>query len=110
MDIQPGGPVGIINVFTVAAEHQQELLAMITAYSKDVASAYPGFISARFHASLDGERVLGVVYWESQAACIAFVKSPDNQPFLQRCEALAQSVDSHFYSIIADVLPTGAAS
>jgi|SRR3954465_15543782 len=108
MDHQPKGSVAIINVFTVQPEHQQNLLEIITMYSQQVASTWPGFISARFHAGLDKTRVTSVIYWESQEACRAFVMSPETRPFLDRCQPLIQSTDSHFYSVIADVMSMNA--
>jgi heme-degrading monooxygenase HmoA len=105
MDSQPKGPVAIINVFTVEPEHQQELLNTITSYSKGVASKWPGFISARFHAGLEKTRVIGVIYWESQEACLAFIQASENQPFFQQCTSLAQHIDSHFYTVVTDVSP-----
>lgn len=103
MDQQPKGPVAIINTFTVQPEHQQKLLDIVTSYSQLVASKWPGFISARFHAAIDKTRVVSVVYWESQEACLAFIQSPTTRPFLDQCEPLIQQTDSHFYTVIADV-------
>lgn len=103
MDNQPDGPVAIINVFTVQPEGQQELLDIIADYSRRVASKWPGFISARFHAGLEKTRVTSVIYWESQKACQDFIQSPSSRPFLERCAPLIQHTDSHFYTVVADV-------
>lgn len=103
MKDQPKGPVAIINVFTVQPENQQKLLDIITAYSRQVASKWPGFISARFHAGLEKTRVASVIYWESQEACLAFIRSPDTRPFMEQHQPLIQHTDSHFYTVAADV-------
>lgn len=109
MNQQLKGPVAIINTFTVLPEHQQELLDIITDYSQRVASTKPGFISARFHAALDKTRVTSVIYWESREDCQSFIQAPEAQPFLQRCAPFIQATDSHFYTIVADVLAHNAA-
>jgi len=107
MEIQPEGPVAIINVFTVQPEDQQKLLDLITTFSRQIASKWPGFISARFHAGLDKTRVTGVIYWESVDTCRALMQSPDSQPFLANCDPLIKHTDSHFYTVVENVLPRG---
>lgn len=104
MQNQPAGSVAIINMFTVQPDDQEKLLDIVTTYSREVACKWPGFISARFHASLDKTRVTSVVYWESQEACRAFIQSPSSQPFLARCEPLIQQTASHFYTVVESVL------
>lgn len=105
MNNQPKGPVAIINVFTVEPENQEKLLGIITSYSKNAASKWPGFISARFHAGIEKTRVTGVVYWESKEACLAFVQSPETRPFLDECWPLITHTDSNYYTVAEEVLP-----
>lgn len=50
--------VTLINVFTVAREHQQALLDLLEQATCEVMAKQPGFISANFHKSLDGTRVV----------------------------------------------------
>lgn len=105
MDDQTKGMVAIINVFTVQPENQQKLLNMITSFSERTASKCPGFISARFHAGLEGTRVTGIIYWQSQEACNNLWQTPEWRPFLEEHSPLFQHLDSHFYTVVADVLP-----
>ena len=56
------GVVTLINVFTVAPEHQQELIEVLDRATVQVMRHLPGFVSANIHRGLDGTRVATVSY------------------------------------------------
>ena len=58
----------LINVFTVKAGKQDELLDFLITSTKEVMSKFPGFISANFHKSRDGKYVTNYAQWETQEA------------------------------------------
>jgi heme-degrading monooxygenase HmoA len=55
-----------INTFSVAPEHQQKVVTLLTAAVNLLATTQPGFISATIHRSIDGKRVLNYVQWNSK--------------------------------------------
>lgn len=48
------GPLTLINVFDVDPSKQQELVDVLAAATDEVMCHRPGFVSANFHANLDG--------------------------------------------------------
>lgn len=52
--------------FEVAPEKQNDFIDEITNEVKRFASKIPGFISASFHASEDGKKVINYAQWESK--------------------------------------------
>ncbi|HEU5381952.1 MAG TPA: antibiotic biosynthesis monooxygenase [Ktedonobacteraceae bacterium] len=104
MDSQLQGPIALINVHTVEPKHQQEVLDITLNRSLQVARRWPGFISARYHVALDKTRVTQVIYWENQEACLDFIKDPGTQEVLKQFAPLVQQTESHFYTVVADVV------
>ena len=80
----------LINVFTVAPEKQQELVALLIDATQGTMKHLPGFISANIHRSLDGKRVVNYAQWESKADFEAMQKNPKAAPHMQAAAALAQ--------------------
>ena len=80
----------LINVFTVAPEKQQELVALLIDATQETMKHLPGFISANIHRSLDGKRVVNYAQWESKADLEAMQKNPKAAPHMQAAAALAQ--------------------
>jgi quinol monooxygenase YgiN len=58
--------VVLVNVFEVEPARQSELVELLRRTTDEVMSHFPGFISATFHASLDGTRVLNYAQWRSR--------------------------------------------
>jgi heme-degrading monooxygenase HmoA len=56
----------LINVFTVPAEHQQELLDLLAEVTEQAMTSMPGFVSANLHRSDDGTRVINYAQWRSR--------------------------------------------
>jgi len=80
----------LINVFTVAPEKQQELVALLIDATQQTMKRLPGFISANIHRSLDGKKVVNYAQWESMADFEAMRKNPEARPHMQAAAALAQ--------------------
>jgi antibiotic biosynthesis monooxygenase (ABM) superfamily enzyme len=57
--------VTTINVFTVPPEHQERLLEGLIKIATQVAKTVPGFLSANFHKSTDGTRVVNYAQFAS---------------------------------------------
>src|SRR5919198_3803110 len=75
--IRAGEPVlTLINVFTVAPERQEELIALLDRATVEVMRHQPGFVSANIHRSLDGTRVVNYAQWSSRAAFEAVLRDP----------------------------------
>jgi quinol monooxygenase YgiN len=83
--------VTLVNVFTVAPEHQDELVDVLAAASRDIICQQPGFVSANIHRSLDGTRVVNYAQWRSAEDLRAMLASPDCQPHLRQAGALGRS-------------------
>lgn len=80
----------LINVFTVAPEKQQDLVALLVSATQETMMHLPGFISANIHRSLDGKKVVNYAQWESKADFEAMQKNPKAAPHMQAAAALAQ--------------------
>ncbi|MEU3019545.1 antibiotic biosynthesis monooxygenase [Nocardiopsis sp. NPDC007018] len=73
------GFVSIIDYTTDGHTTQRELVSAFAEIQERWVRFYPGFHSARFHASTDGTRVYNVVRWEDEAAYRAFVEESDTE-------------------------------
>ena len=63
--------VTLVNVFTVDAARQQELVDAWRDATEEVMRHQPGFVSASIHRSLDGTKVINYAQWESREAFAA---------------------------------------
>lgn len=99
-----------INTFTVAPENQQRALELLTEIAREITSPLPGFLSASFHKSQDGTRVVGYAQYTSletlQAGSAQVLASRDN-PLLVELRGIA-TPDSRVYEVSTIVLPTAA--
>jgi aromatase len=93
--VEPHRPIcTLINTLTVKPEHQQQLFAYLKRMTDEVVVHCPGFISANFHLSKDGTRVINYAQWRSLADLQAMLAQ--NQHHVQRCQELAESIDARF--------------
>ena len=98
--IRPGASVlTLVNVFTVAPENQGRLVEGLARATEEVIRQQPGFISANFHRSLDGTRVVNYAQWESREALETMLGRPEVQAHLQEAQAIAT-----FQPIICEVV------
>ncbi|MGH9429617.1 MAG: antibiotic biosynthesis monooxygenase family protein [Terriglobia bacterium] len=90
--------VTLINVFSVAPENQQQLLDLLVHATREVMSKQPGFVSASFHRSLDGTRVVNYAQWASKEAFEAMIQNPEARPHMEAAAKLA-TYDAHLYEV-----------
>lgn len=102
---KPDGPITMINVVSVEPEKLQQLLDQITYFSEHIVKKAPGFISATFHVSFDGTRVVNVAKWESKEAFLTMIQSPEAQVHVAEGQATATYLDHNLYAVIGTFLP-----
>jgi quinol monooxygenase YgiN len=90
--IVPGQPIcTMINTLTVKPEKQEALLAYLKKMTEEDVVISPGFISANFHVSEDGTRVINYAQWRSIEDLQAMLaRHPEH---VQECRALAQNIE-----------------
>jgi quinol monooxygenase YgiN len=90
--IETGKPVvTLINVFTVDAARQAELIALLDRATVEVMRHLPGFVSANIHRSLDGTKVANYAQWRSKEDFQAMLKDPRAQEHMRAVTAMAQA-------------------
>jgi heme-degrading monooxygenase HmoA len=92
--------VTLINVFTVAPERQQELVAMLERATVEVFQHLPGIRSANIHRSLDGAKVANYVQWASKELFEATGRDPAAQAQRNALAAIA-SFEPALYEVAA---------
>lgn len=88
----------IFSLATVPAG-QQELIDLMVDALETTTKHQPGFVSASFHKSLDGTRVLNYAQWRTIAEYEAFAQSPQDRAIGARL-AQFQLLDSHVYEVV----------
>ncbi|MHA7243615.1 antibiotic biosynthesis monooxygenase family protein [Paeniglutamicibacter antarcticus] len=89
----------LVNVFSVAPEHQQELVDVLVEATDGVMQNMPGFISANIHRSTDGRHVVNYAQWQSRAHFDAMREDPACGAHMKRAADLAE-----FTPIVCDVV------
>jgi hypothetical protein len=84
------GVMTLINVFTVDPENQQKLVELLKEGTVSLMSKMTGYISASFHISKDGRRVINYSQWRSVKDIEAMRQNPDVGPYMQSVAALAK--------------------
>jgi len=79
----------LINVFSVAPDHQQELASVLIEATEHTMRHLPGFISANIHTSFDGRHVVNYAQWRSRDDFEAMLRNPDARPHMTRIAAIA---------------------
>jgi aromatase len=93
--VEPRRPIcTLINTLIVKPEHQQQLFDYLKRMTDEVIVHCPGFISANFHLSKDGTRIINYAQWRSIADLQAMLAQ--NQHHVQYCQELAESIDAQF--------------
>jgi quinol monooxygenase YgiN len=90
--IVPGQSIcTMINTLTVKPEKQEALLAYLKKMTEEDVVICPGFISANFHLSEDGTRVINYAQWRSIEDLRAMLaKYPEH---VRQCQALADNIE-----------------
>ncbi|MGX2993346.1 antibiotic biosynthesis monooxygenase family protein [Streptomyces sp. JNUCC 64] len=83
------GFLSIIDYTTDGPATQAELVAAFASVQERWVRFYPGYLSARFHASTDGTRVYNIVHWASEADYRHFVETSDTEG---RMAAIAEAL------------------
>lgn len=90
--------VTLINVFTVAPEHQQRLVDLLIEATETVVNKQSGYISANIHKSLDGTRVTNYAQWQSREAFEAAFGVPEVIAHTKKALEFAHA-DFHLYEV-----------
>jgi quinol monooxygenase YgiN len=91
--------VTLINVFTVAPEHQQRLVEVLVNATQTVMRNQPGYVSANIHKSLDGTRVTNYAQWRSQEAFEAMLQNQEAAEHMGEVARIAQRFEPHLYEL-----------
>ncbi len=81
--------VTLVNVFTVAPENQEKLVAILIEATERTMKHLPGFVSASIHRGLDGTKVVNYAQWRSRADFEALRENPQARPHMEAAAALA---------------------
>jgi quinol monooxygenase YgiN len=80
----------LINIFTVAPENLDRLVALLKEGTAAWISKVPGFVSSSLHVSNDERRVVIYGQWHSADAIAAMRTHPAMPAYFERVKALAQ--------------------
>ena len=89
-----------INVFTVEPKDQDHLLELLIEATDQVISKIPGFISASFHKSFDGTRVINYAQWKSRETFETLFANPEAVRHMTNMRGLA-TTDKNFYEVVS---------
>ena len=93
--------VTLVNVFTVAADRQDDLVAALDRATAELFIGLPGFRSANIHASLDGVRVLNYAQWASEEAFNAMRERVDVQAHMKEIMTIADAFEPRLFTVRA---------
>ena len=88
----------VINVFTVAPEHQARLVDLLRRATESSVRHVPGFVAAALHRSLDGTKVTMYAQWRTPEDYDRMRGRPDSSPFLAEALTIA-TFDPGFYEV-----------
>ena len=80
----------LINVFSVAPEDRDRLVALLKEGTDAWISKVPGFVSSSLHVSRDGRRVVIYGQWRSADGIAAMRQHPEMPAYFERIKAIAQ--------------------
>jgi quinol monooxygenase YgiN len=96
--------VTLINVFTGAPDHQQEVVDLLARATETSVRHAPGFISSSLHRSLDGTKVVMYAQWRSIEDYQTMRENPAPLPYLQQAVALAK-FEPGMYEVVETYSP-----
>jgi quinol monooxygenase YgiN len=91
-------PLTVINVFTVAPEHQTRLVDLLRQATDSSIRHVPGFVAAALHRSLDGTKVTMYAQWRTPEDYARMRERPDASPFVAEALTIAR-FDPGFYEV-----------
>ncbi len=80
----------LINVFSVAPEDRDRLVALLKEGTDVWISKVPGFVSSSLHVSRDGRRVVIYGQWRSADGIAAMRQRPEMPAYFERIKAISQ--------------------
>jgi quinol monooxygenase YgiN len=97
-----GGMIGVVGIFTVAAEKQGELLALLMRYGEALKAAQaPGFAGIATHRGYQPANVASYEQWASADAYRQAIASKPIADLLQQIRAAAEAVEFHPYDVVS---------
>jgi len=93
--------VTLINVFTVVAQRQIELVEALDRATAALFVNIPGFRSANIHASLDGIRVVNYAQWASTEHFEAMLGRHDVQEHMKEIMTIAEKAEPRLFTVRA---------
>lgn len=96
-----------IIMFTVEPEQQQKLVDAIIDEVERWVRHRPGFVSANFHKSLDGTRIVNYAQWTTKEAWQAFTQDPEAAVLRQKIQSVGKEIagDGHPYKVYRSIEP-----
>lgn len=91
--------VTLINVFTVDPTRQEELVDALDRVTAEIYVTIPGFISANFHASLDGTCVVNYAQWASVEHFEAMHRDPRVLANSGKIARIANKVEPRLFTV-----------
>ena len=96
------GMIGVVGIFTVAADKQGELLALLKRYGEALKAAHaPGFIGIATHRGYQPEYVSSYEQWASADAYRQAVAGGPIADLLQQIRAAAEVSELHPYDVVS---------
>ena len=89
--------ITVIEVPPTAQEDALEVMRERAAFMAE----QPGFVAIHLFRSLDDNRIVNFVQWESRDFLEAAHKSPEFRKEWNRFDDLTDSIDPHFYETVA---------
>lgn len=96
--------ITMINVFTVEAKDQQQLLNLLTLATRDTVCEITGFVSASLHKSTDGTKVTMYAQWRSKEDYQNMRNNAVASPYLDQALALV-TFEPGMYEVAETFLP-----
>jgi quinol monooxygenase YgiN len=93
------GYVVLINTFRVKPGRADDLISLLTTATENTVQHLPGFISANFHVSKDGSRVLNYAQWRSTEDFEGAMRAPQFQEHIKQVKELIDSFDPVLYEL-----------
>ena len=90
-----------ITVIEVPAKAQDDALAVMRDRAEFMARQ-AGFVAIRLYRSLDNDRIVNFVEWESRELLAAAHESPEFRKEWRRFDELTDSIDPHLYETFAE--------
>src|SRR5258705_7946691 len=98
--------VTFINVFTVDAANQQQLVKLLTRVTDRFVRHAPGFISSALHRSVDGTKVTMYAQWRTIEDYETMRKNPAPLPYLQEARPIAK-FEPGMYEVVETFVRAG---